>query len=817
MIEVKHLNKTYDRGRPNANQALYDISLTLPQTGFVCILGPSGCGKTSLLNAIGGLDTFDNGSLTADNTTVTRYGAAAYEAERNRSFGYIFQNYYLLPEHSVAYNVYLGMHSLELTHTEKLHRVKEALESVEMGHYLRRKVSELSGGQQQRVAIARALARKPRVIFADEPTGNLDEANTLNICTLLRRISRTSLVIMVTHEQRIAQFYADRIITLENGRLAEDTQSWERTGLVADPGKALYAGEYEEQTLTADGLQLRLLTQEGAQPVALTVVALTDRIILKLSDRRSVSCGNENQPPVLLEGRCPTVTLDEDDAPASLAQPEQKQTKAGKGISLSMMTREALHLAGGKGLRTVSTALFLVLLTVLLVFTVSDYLTVASIDPEDFITTHSQILELNVEQGSKLYPQSKGLMPMVQDYLSYLQQSDQDILFVPHVPTIAEYSVTLFTQMEAITLNFGNFSYAPLSILDENTLLYGRMPQNSGEIVVDRWVLDAVARQDGILQNSIADASYFLGCKLQYSKKNYAPTIVGICDSGEPAIYMDTAGLISIGVNGVEVTPLSELRAAHPGEYDDVVLGDNECIVITTNAGSAYATRIGGYFSTSAHSSLVIKDAIQSDQVSGSIVVDDSRLEPMLWNMVNKRFYLYCQDKAATAAFLSQKASPIEAEGYGIVTVTDRYTDAYRVYEAATGRKADARSIVTVTVILICLAMLYLLQRSQTHSRLGMLAVYRLLGIPRHKLATIFLLESGLFCLLAALPSTVLCWGYIQIAARIPELESALLLPWQAALGVFAAIVCYYAAATLLPLYRLLRLPPAQLAAKYDI
>ena len=173
MIQVKKLNKTYDRGHRHANHVLHDISLELPKTGFVCILGPSGCGKTSLLNAIGGLDRFDNGVLSTEDVAVSRYGTAMYEAERNRSFGYIFQNYYLLMEHTVAYNVYLGMHSLDLPHREKLKRVRQALEAVEMGQYLRRTVGELSGGQQQRVAIARALARKPRVIFADEPTGNL--------------------------------------------------------------------------------------------------------------------------------------------------------------------------------------------------------------------------------------------------------------------------------------------------------------------------------------------------------------------------------------------------------------------------------------------------------------------------------------------------------------------------------------------------------------------------------------------------------------------------------------------------------------------
>ena len=217
MIRVEHLNKTYERARAGDRRVLKDISFTLPDKGFVCILGPSGCGKTSLLNAVGGLDRFDNGTITAGDTTVSRYGTGAYEDKRNRNFGYIFQNYYLLDEHTVGYNIYLGLHSLELSHREKIARIRSALKAVEMDRYIHRRVCDLSGGQQQRVAIARALARRPRVIFADEPTGNLDEANTMNICTLLRKASRDSLVIMVTHEERIANFFADRIIRLDHG------------------------------------------------------------------------------------------------------------------------------------------------------------------------------------------------------------------------------------------------------------------------------------------------------------------------------------------------------------------------------------------------------------------------------------------------------------------------------------------------------------------------------------------------------------------------------------------------------------------------
>ena len=222
MIAVQNLNKTYDRGRRNANRVLKDVSFTLTDKGFVCILGPSGCGKTSLLNAIGGLDTFDSGTLSTDSVSVRRYGTRVYNAERNRNFGYIFQNYYLLENHSVAYNVYLGLHSLDLTHTEKLKRVRQALQAVDMERYIRRKVSDLSGGQQQRVAIARALAMQPEILCFDEPTSALDPELTGEVLRVIRGLKeKNTTMIVVTHEMEFARSVADVVIYMADGVIEE--------------------------------------------------------------------------------------------------------------------------------------------------------------------------------------------------------------------------------------------------------------------------------------------------------------------------------------------------------------------------------------------------------------------------------------------------------------------------------------------------------------------------------------------------------------------------------------------------------------------
>jgi hypothetical protein len=460
--------------------------------------------------------------------------------------------------------------------------------------------------------------------------------------------------------------------------------------------------------------------------------------------------------------------------------------------------------------------LFLILMAVLTVFVVSDYCTLAAVDPEEFITTDSHMLDITVKPGPVLYNQANATRMRNESFLQYLRDSGADFLYIPPVSRVPTYSVTLFQQLDRINMKFYHFSYVPLSELKEEDLLYGRMPTTSREIVVDRWVLEDAMEKDGILQNGIEDVSYFLDAQLSYPKTPYAPTIVGISDSGEPSVYIHPAGLVSIAAGGTQITPLSELKTLYPETYKDVELGMDECIAVLNNAGESFADRIGGTFSVTGKRQLIIRDAIEAD-VLGRVVVSDELAEELMWDLASDRFQIYCRDKDAMKALLGRKASEWEQAGYTVVTWSDRYETTYNAYKAASTMKADARTIVTFSVILVSMVMLYLLQRSRTRERIGMLAVYRLLGIPRRKLVGIFTLETLLVSLTAALPATLLTWGYIQLAGRIPEMESNLILPFGVTIAVYGGLLAYHLLISMLPLLRLLRLPPAQLAAKYDI
>ena len=219
MIEIKNLNKYYNKGRKNQIHVINNTNISLPNIGLVSLLGPSGCGKTTLLNAIGGLDKVNKGKIYIDNKKITKRCANQVDKIRNLKIGYIFQDYKLLDNMSVYDNVAIVLKMIGIKNKKEIKkRVEYILERLGIYRYRHRPCGMLSGGERQRVGIARALVKNPDIILADEPTGNLDSKNTIEIMNIIKTISRDKLVILVTHETEIAKFYSDRIIELQDGK-----------------------------------------------------------------------------------------------------------------------------------------------------------------------------------------------------------------------------------------------------------------------------------------------------------------------------------------------------------------------------------------------------------------------------------------------------------------------------------------------------------------------------------------------------------------------------------------------------------------------
>lgn len=228
IIELENINKIY--GKSIKTQVLYDVNLSFEEGSFNSIIGSSGSGKTTLLNIMGTLDKPTSGQVYIDNKRINGMSRAALASLRNRKIGFIFQFHYLLPEFNAIENV-LMPHTIKRFFYRKKIREKgeELLDLVGLSEFKNKKVCDLSGGQQQRVAIARALMNEPKIILADEPTGNLDSKSAKAVYDVFREINKRfkTTFIIITHDDRIAK-EADRIIKIRDGMVSDINYANER-------------------------------------------------------------------------------------------------------------------------------------------------------------------------------------------------------------------------------------------------------------------------------------------------------------------------------------------------------------------------------------------------------------------------------------------------------------------------------------------------------------------------------------------------------------------------------------------------------------
>lgn len=225
MLQLKDIVKKYNTGGTEV-EVLKKVNISFRESEFVSILGASGSGKTTLLNIIGGLDKYSSGDMLLMGRSTKEFTDRDWDSYRNGTIGFVFQSYNLIGHLSVIENVKLALSISGESNKENDIKAKKALEDVGLGDHLYKKPNQLSGGQMQRVAIARALVTNPKVILADEPTGALDSKTSVQIMELIKEISKEKLVIMVTHNPELARKYSDRIVSVKDGEIIEDTKPY---------------------------------------------------------------------------------------------------------------------------------------------------------------------------------------------------------------------------------------------------------------------------------------------------------------------------------------------------------------------------------------------------------------------------------------------------------------------------------------------------------------------------------------------------------------------------------------------------------------
>lgn len=481
MIIANSLDKHFNRGKKNEIHVINQISLELPDHGLVVLFGPSGSGKTTLLNVLGGLDRA-SGSIQFDQTEIHGYSMSKWDHIRNRHIGYIFQNYMLLENISIYENIKLTLNMVGITDKDEINkRVEYLLEKVGLKNYKKRKAGLLSGGQQQRVAIARALAKNPDVIIADEPTGNLDSKNTVEIMNIIKTISKEKLVLLVTHERELATFYADRVIELQDGKVVSDIQNQQSgNSLEMRHDSDIYLKDLESHSMAADKIDVSVFSDKPIDPIKIRLVFKNGTLYLDIDQKNAqkVNLLNDKSEVKLINDHYKDMAqadVNELDAFQFESIIDESLIKKSQPI---ITWKHAFRLAFNKIINATTKRKFL-----FLGFILAGFLLLIAFG---FIGRMLVLDDKLFIQFDKQYITVEGIQTK-NDLLTILDQ-DEVNYFTMRSNHEVKFSFPTFYQDANVSMPFLPIEYA--DTISSKDIIYGRNVQNSNEILIDYRIFE---------------------------------------------------------------------------------------------------------------------------------------------------------------------------------------------------------------------------------------------------------------------------------------------------------------------------------------
>lgn len=808
MIQVNKLHKYYNKGKNNEIHVINDTTISLPKKGLVCILGESGSGKTTLLNTLGGLDDYASGELNIAGEQLTTYSPEKMDRIRTEHCAYVFQNYYLLSDHTVDYNIRLVLNMYDMTEEEKSKRIDYVLEAVDMLKYKKRQISQLSGGQQQRVAIARALAKTPKIIFADEPTGNLDEANTMRVMHILKKVAENCLVVMVTHETRLANAFANRIIRVENGKIISDNSSSQMGEYQYEDDSIIYLKEYKQGAFKNRNVTIEQYYDEKREtetanlPVTIRVIEENGRYYIEALSDASVTFVLPNSKKKIVDEERPNLIEDtEVDFEYDL---ESLECKRMPKLTLKEIFRVAFRNLSLLGKQQMFLIVSFVAMAVLFVLTISDILTLGAIDIQSIVHSDSREMVVTVEKNGGFDWDTFDVY-FDEMFTDFLETTDMD-----HIKYNYDANLYLaydgFEQIQDIEALLTGYSLCNLEELSEESLIAGRMPEKPTEIVVDTWVLENFIEKEPSLAQILPTPEDYIGRKLSIARKIWGVTIVGISDTGTPSVFVDKYIRFSITsrfANKVGSVEMLEGRDLQAGEIlvSELYLQHLENLGYSTEEFALIDNvryKIAGTFTENMGVDLLLSEESYDDLLQFLVKED-------------RGFVVITDDTEAVFEYFSSLPSSVTDNLQ--IFVSHPYGEEMVAFEEARSIKLDARLIITIAIFAISLLLLYFSMKSNAMKKIEDIMVYRLLGIQKSSILLIFAIESILLTLCTSVPAVLVTSAVLKFIVSIPSLELHMVYPWSAAFGIIVFLFVINTITGILPIIRLIRKPPAQLTS----
>ena len=828
MIKITNLNKYFYRNKPNQIHVINDVTLEFPETGLVTIIGESGSGKTTLMNVLGGLDDFESGSIEIDNVKINKYSSKQIDRIRNEKVGYIFQNYLLLQQRTVYENLELLLDMYDISSKEKEERIEYVLKAVGMLKYKKKNVSELSGGQQQRIAIARALIKSPSLILADEPTGNLDEKNTIQIMNIIKKISQNTLVILVSHEENIASSYSDYIINFSDGKVVNNSLYTDSKIYQYEDDQNIYLKEFETISLKNDlvsidyydndskKLELKIIQKNGKYFVYSNeeIVVVNDDSEIKIIDDYKQELNVEQE---ILENDYNLPVLEFVKTPR-LSFKEQ--------ISLAFQNLNKLKK------RVNFLALPLILISILVLFSVQSIKTATFVDRQTLVTTDSRIYNISLEKGYSSLSDEKMEKAFVYFYDDFLEANPNIEPILNYIPTLS-FNLPDFKQLIDAKYNLSGFSILPLEKVNQNQIIHGRMPIAPNEVVIDKWVIENTIN-DTVAANFMNIGS-FIGIELTSKNFTYPLKIVGIVESGNNTLYVNKWTMFdiypsNIRRDSIKLCSISEVEA-YLGKDLGYDLGPREALM---SFGTSYPYQNNDLV-LNGDSNLTFKvlDQVSFGDIPFYFAVADETYDEILKSVMTVDYLAFtvcCDDKNEIEQVEEYLESikddyldgniheELDPNVYKIAIYNNsKYYDKLNPYLEEARENVFSRTLITIAIVAIALVIVFFSMKSFSIKNIYDTGVYRAIGISKGSIAFVYGIEIFIISLKTILVGTTLCFFIANFITSIPLINAAFSIDLSIYIITTVGLIILNVIVGVLPVISCLRLTPSKILTKYDV
>lgn len=810
MIKLRGVNKYFNKGKRNEIHVINDTTLNLGTKGLVALLGPSGCGKTTMLNAIGGFDKVNGGDIFVDGVKITGRRTSKVDEIRNLNIGYIFQDYKLVDSMTVYENVAIVLRMIGIRDEEEIRkRIEYILQTLGIYRYRNRMADMLSGGERQRVGIARAIAKNPKIIIADEPTGNLDSANTIEIMNIIKAISRDRLVVLVTHEVELARFYASRIIELKDGKVEADYENKTDDNLDYRLDNKFYLRDFEKQESLRDG-DVSVNFYGGADDdLDIDIVIKNGNIYIKSKEDRRIEVIDSNSAIEFVDDHYKEIdkSLYEEydfdfDKVVDSEIKEKYSSIIGFLPSLARGFKKIVNYPLIKKLLFVGFLLAGVFIT----YSLSSIYASLDVKDEDFISSNKDYLTVEIPKIS------------TEKYLEYENMDSVSYMFPKSANINMKFKMDFYYQTShAQSVMTG--SLTDKNTIRESDLISGRLPENPQEIAVDKLTLTRLLNQSAPKQVGISDIQQMPGKKLSMdSMKDFE--IVGITDKNQPLIYADPSMFIPMIYN-----------SADQETYDDTADGDKTAkIIYDYQTYDAEYTVKKGRLPENDYETIVPLSMSEQMPLNKEIdvKVNDRKLkvvgyyespENVQSYLVNQNTikYLLIAEAGGFSVAPADRDSAMEALRSQNINVRGSYDAEREAY--LSDRSDNTRSTIILGVIMLAISLIeiLLMTRSSFLSRIKEIGIYRAIGVKKTDIYKMFLGEIVAITTVSSVVGIGIMSYILYKLCKISYLASMFALNPAVILGAVAIVYVFNSLVGLIPVFNTMRKTPAAILARHDV